>query len=160
MCRYYLDANVFIQAKNGPYGMDIVPSFWELLDDQSDAGVICSSSIVYEELIKGNDELADWAKVRKGTRLFVEPSAEVQGFFHQIAAYVHDRYPEHQTQRFLAGADAWVIAHAKMENAVVVTHETLVNDYSNKPKIPNICKRFDVQWTNSYQMLRELGARF
>jgi len=160
MCRYHLDANVFIQAKNGPYGMDIAPSFWKLLDDQSDAGVICSSTMVYEELATGNDELAAWAKARKGTRLFVEPSANVQQVFYQIAAYVHERYAEHQVQRFLAGADAWVIAHAKVENAVVVTHETLVNEYSEKPKIPNICKYFDVDWVNAYQMLRVLGARF
>lgn len=160
MCRYYLDANVFIQAKNGPYGMDIAPSFWKLLDNQSDAGVICSSTMVYEELATGNDELADWAKARKDTQLFVEPSASVQGLSNKIAAYVHTRYSEHQAQRFLAEADAWVIAHAKVENAVVVTHETLVNEYSDKPKIPNVCKRFDVEWVNVYQMLRELGARF
>ena len=58
MCRYYLDANVFIQAKNGPYGMDIAPSFWKLLDEQSEAGVICGSSMVYKELVAGDDELA------------------------------------------------------------------------------------------------------
>jgi predicted nucleic acid-binding protein len=160
MCRYCLDANVFIEAKNGPYGMDIAPSFWRLLDSQAKAGVICSSTMVYEELATGNDELADWAKARKGTRLFVEPSAHVQGLFNQIAAYVHTQYPEHQAQKFLAGADAWVIAHAKADNAIVVTHETLVNEYSEKPKIPNVCKRFDVEWVNAYQMLRVLGARF
>jgi len=49
MCRYYLDANVFIQGKNGPYGMDIASSFWKLLDSQAEAGVICSSRMVYED---------------------------------------------------------------------------------------------------------------
>ena len=160
MCRYYLDANVFIQAKNGPYSMDIVPSFWNLLDKQAKAGVVCSSTTVYVELVAGDDELADWAKERKGTGLFREPSADVQRFFNQIAVYVHTRYIEHQAQEFLDGADAWVIAHAKVEDALVVTHENLVNEYSKKPKIPNICRHFDVAWLNVYQMLRELGARF
>ena len=160
MCRYYLDANVFIEAKNGPYGMDIVPSFWKLLDDQSEAGVICSSTMVYEELATGNDELADWAKQRKNTDLFRDPCEDVQRIFNQIATYVQGRYPEHQAQRFLSGADAWVVAHAEVEDAVVVTHEALVNEHSEKPKIPNICKRFGVEWVNAYQMLRELGARF
>jgi predicted nucleic acid-binding protein len=160
MRRYYLDANVFIQAKNGPYSMDIVPSFWRLLDKQAEAGVICSSITVYAELAAGDDELADWAKERKGTDLFQEPSANVQRFFNQIAVYVHARYAEHQAQEFLDGADAWVIAHAKAEDALVVTHENLVNEYSKKPKIPNICKHFAVKWLDTYQMLRELGARF
>lgn len=160
MCRYHLDANVFIQAKNGPYSMDIVPSFWRLLDKQAEAGVVCSSITVYAELATGNDELADWVKERKGTGLFREPSADVQRFFNQIATYVQARYAEHQAQEFLAGADAWVIAHAKAENALVVTHENLVNEYSKKPKIPNICRHFGVEWLNVYQMLRALGARF
>ncbi len=160
MCRYYLDANVFIQAKNGPYGMDIAPSFWKLLNKQSEAGVICSSSMVYKELVAGDDELAAWAKERKRTGLFRDPSEDVQRFFNQIATYVQARYPEHQAQEFLNGADAWVIAHAKAENAVVITHETLVNEYSTKPKIPNICRYFKVDWLNTYQMLRNLGVRF
>jgi len=109
MCPYYLDADVFIQAKNGPYSMDIVPSFWRLLDEQAEAGVICSSTTVYAELAAGDDELADWAKERKGTGLFREPSADVQRFFEQIATYVHAQYAEHQAQAFLDGADAWVI---------------------------------------------------
>lgn len=160
MCRYYLDTNVFIQAKNGPYSMDIVPSFWRLLDNQSAAGVICSSTMVYEELVTGDDDLAEWAKVRKDTRLFREPSVNVQKVFNQIAVYVHTHYPEHQAQAFLDGADTWIIAHAKVESALVVTHENLVNEYSKKPKIPNICRQFGVGWVDTYQMLRDLGARF
>ena len=100
MRRYYLDANVFIQAKNGPYSMDIVPSFWRLLDKQAEAGVICSSMTVYEELAAGKDKLADWAKQRKGTGLFREPSADVQRFFNRIAVYVLAQYAEHQAQAF------------------------------------------------------------
>lgn len=140
--------------------MDIAPSFWRLLDKQAEAGVICSFTTVYAELADGDDELADWVKKRKGTGLFREPSADVQRFFSQIAVYVHARYAEHQAQEFLDGANAWAIAHAKAEDALVVTHENLVNEYSKKPKIPNIRKYFDVEWLNAYQMLRELGARF
>ena len=140
--------------------MDIAPSFWRLLDEQAEAGVICSSTVVYRELVAGDDELTIWAKQRKGTGLFRDPSEDVQRVFNEVAVYVQTRYPEHQSQTFLDGADAWVIAHAKVEDAVVITHETMVDDYSKKPKIPNICKRFDVNCLNTYSMLRNLGARF
>ena len=40
MQRFCLDSNVFIQAKNGPYGFDIVPAFWEFLDKKAEEGII------------------------------------------------------------------------------------------------------------------------
>jgi hypothetical protein len=33
MCKFLLDADVFIQAKNGPYAFDIAPGFWQGLQD-------------------------------------------------------------------------------------------------------------------------------
>ena len=158
MRRYCLDANIFIQAKNGPYGFDIVPAFWALLDREFSNEVIFSSRMVYEELSVGGDELASWVQQRRN--FFIQPNQEVQKTFQSIANYVSQNYPNHQAQLFLGGADPWVIAHAKMEKAVVVTHEVLVPTTSTKVKIPNICRQFDVEYMNPYQMLRELKAKF
>ena len=152
--RYCLDANVFIQAKNGPYGLDFAPSFWEFLDAQVDAGAVFSSRIVFEELSEGEDGLSDWVKARKDGGMFVEPDEKMQ------AEYVNNRYPVHQAREFLNRADPWIIAQAKIEGAVVVTHETLVDDKSAKVKIPNICVQFGVKYADTYQMLRALGAHF
>jgi predicted nucleic acid-binding protein len=158
--RYCLDANVYIQAKNGPYGMDIVPSFWEFLDEQADAGAICSSKVVYEELAAGGDALANWVKARKDGGMFVEPDEKIQAVFGDIADYVLDKYANHQARPFLNGADPWIIAQAKVEGAVVVTHERLVKNESVKVKIPNICVQFGVKYVHTYEMLRALGAHF
>jgi len=158
--RYCLDANVFIEAKNGAYGMDIVPSFWEFLDEQADAEAICSSRAVYAELAAGGDALADWVKARKGGGMFVEPDQEIQAVFGDIADYVMDNYADHQARPFLNGADPWIIAQAKVEGAVVVTHEKLVKHESAKVKIPNICVEFEVKYVHTYEMLRALGAHF
>jgi len=157
---YCLDANVFIQAKNGPYGMDIVPAFWDWLDRQAEAGKIYSSSMVYIELAAGDDELADWAHDRKDSKLFLEPGANVQQAFKEIADYVEKRYQEHYAAAFLEGADPWVVAHARVDGSIVVTHETLVPDDSSKIKIPNICRNFGVEYADPYRMLRMLEARF
>lgn len=62
MKRHCLDANVLIQAKNGPYGFDIVPAFWNWLDQQVSNQTIFSSIMVYKELSEGNDDLAVWVK--------------------------------------------------------------------------------------------------
>lgn len=160
MPRYCLDANTFIEAKNGPYGMDIVPAFWSWLDQQFDAGVLYSSMLVCDELTDGNDDLAEWAKLRKDSGIFVPPNDVVQVVFRQIADHVNANFPQPQAQAFLEGADPWVIAEAKVGNAIVVTHEILVPPNSSKVKIPNICQHFHVEYRKVYTMLRELNARF
>jgi len=160
MPRYCLDTNVFIQAKNGPYGFDIVPAFWEWLDQQVAAGNIFSSTTVYGELTDGEDELADWVRERRDSGLFIEPDTIVQQHFRDIADHVQQTYPTPQSQEFLSRADPWVISHAKAENATVVTHEIAVSTNSSKIKIPNVCNHFNVESTNPYLMLRDLNARF
>jgi hypothetical protein len=50
MERFVLDSNVFIEMKNGPYGFEIAPRFWEWIDREGEAGVLYSSSKVYREI--------------------------------------------------------------------------------------------------------------
>ena len=33
MPEYWLDSNIFIEGKKGPYGFDIAPRFWVLIDE-------------------------------------------------------------------------------------------------------------------------------
>ena len=40
----------------------------------------------------------------------------------------------------------------------VVSLEQRVKEDSNKPKIPNVCDYFGVEYANTYEMLRELGV--
>ena len=156
---YWLDANTFIQAKNGHYGFDIVPGFWEFLDQRSDEGVVSSSTLVYDELVSDfEDELADWVKERRGTNLFLEPDEAVQDALREIAQHVNENYEPNQAAEFLAGADPWLIAHARAQGGKVVTQEVRVGGNSKKVKIPNVCDAFGVESVNMYQMLRESGA--
>lgn len=159
MSRYCLDANVLVQAKNGPYAFDIVPRFWTWIDEMSSRGTIYSTTMVFNELAKGSDELSAWAKERR-VSLFVEPTEEVQKCLAEIADHVVSKYEAQQAQTFLEGADPWVIAQCKIDSTVVVTQETLVGFGSKKVKIPNICNEFDVQYLDTYGMMRALGARF
>jgi hypothetical protein len=158
MRKYCLDANILIQAKNGPYGFDIAPSFWDLLDQKIEKGLIFTSTLVYKELTDGNDELVTWVRGRKDSGCFIEPDKDVQEKLRAIADYVNKNYPQHEAAEFLSGADPWVIALAKVTNAVVVTQEKLVGNESKKVKIPNICRGFGVLYIDTYQMLRELKA--
>lgn len=148
-----------MEASKGPYGFDIAPGFWHLLDQQIQMGIIASSSRVFDEITPG-DDLFDWARNRRNSGLFVEPARVVQGVYGHIADHVQANYPSNQAAKFLRGADAWVIAHASITGGKVVTLEKRVPSNSTKPKIPNICDRFSIQTIDTYGMLRELGAAF
>ena len=162
LCRlpeFWIDTNVLIEARNGPYGFDIAPGFWTALDELSDQGQIRMSSLVYDELVAGvQDDLALWIRERRRSGLVVEPNATVQAELREIANYVSGNFLISRAASFLRGADPWVIAHAMVTNGVVVTQEARVPDNSTKVKIPNICTVFGVESISTYQMLRELGV--
>ena len=158
MPEYWIDTSVFIQAKNGPYAFDIAPGFWALLDRMNDEGRVASSTLVRDELLVGMDELAEWARERGETAMFVEPDPDTQVAFQEVAQHVSDRYAPNQARQFLAVADPWLIAHAVADGGKVVTMEARVPANSQKVKIPNVCDAFGVETLNTYDMLRELGA--
>ncbi|MFZ2899867.1 MAG: DUF4411 family protein [Saprospiraceae bacterium] len=157
---YCLDTNVFIQAEKGPYGMDIMPGFWDWLDQQVEAGMIFSSVMVYEELTAGTDNIAEWSKSRQNSPLFQAPSPQAQFIFTDISDFVVANYSPAEADYFLSGADPWVIAQAIEAGAKVVTMEKLAGPGARKVKIPNICQEFGAGWIDTYSLLRELGARF
>ena len=153
---------MFIQAKNGPYGFDICPAFWNWLIRQARAGTVYSSIMVYEELVNGDDELAEWVGRRENRSLFVGPNASVQAIYRSIIEKIraNRNYAPHHVKSFLDKADPWVIAQAKNDGSVVVTQETLAGMDTKKVKIPNICAELGVDYKDTYQMLRALKASF
>jgi hypothetical protein len=154
---YWLDANVFIQAKNGPYAFTLVPKFWIFLSEQLEQGTIRCSKMVYDELIDGNDDLAGWFKQRREKGLCHHANETVQQQYGSVANYVATKFKPHQAAEFLIGADGWLIAHAMNGDGVVVTQES-DRSHKSKIKIPTICKVFGVRCMNTYQMLAALEA--
>jgi len=157
---YLLDANTYIQAKNFHYRMHVVPGFWEWLDLQLDGSSIGSIHPVAEELIRGTDELAEWARDRKDRALGVDDEA-TQTAFGDIANHImsHPAFAEPHRTTFLEGADPWLIAKAVAIGARVVTHESKVTADSKKVKVPNVCEAFGVPYLNAYDLLDRLEAR-
>lgn len=160
MLDFWLDTDSFIQPKDGPYGFDIAPGFWDFLKKKAREGIIASSSEVYKELKQGEDDLLHWARQQQDEiGFFTEPDPIVQTIYREIAAYVNKKYPQHQSEAFLTGADAWIIAHAKAYGGRVVTFEKAAAPNSRKAKIPDVAANFGVNCLNVYEMVRDLGMR-
>jgi hypothetical protein len=161
---YWLDADAYIQSKdelNGPYTFKRVPAFWDYLSRQIDAGIVRSPKVVYNEIAKGNDNLADWFREREDRGLAIVGDARVHTWAGKISDYVVQRFGDRKAREFLRGGDLWVIAHAKAmgSDAVVVSHESL-RQQESRVKIPAVCIKFGVQRISIFAMLNQLGARF
>ena len=66
---YWLDADAFIQSKdelNGPYTFKRVPEFWNYLSRLVDRGIVRSPKVVYDEIARGHDELAELVQRKRG----------------------------------------------------------------------------------------------
>lgn len=159
--KFLLDSNVFIEAKNRYYAFDICPGFWDWMDGVCGADV-GSIRNVRDELIGGNDELAEWAKHRRDADWFLKvDDAHTQSLFATIAASVSSgHYYTHAVAKFLGDADSWLIAKAGAIGATVVTHE-LPNPHSKKRILmPDVCAMVGVSYLNTFDALRQLSAQF
>lgn len=163
MSGYWLDSDVLIYAKDNfaPFGVQQV-SFWNMLAPNIDRGVVKITRRNYREMTEGRDkidELALWLRTRKKEHACVSPSKEVQEFARKIGDYVYsnDLFFDRYRRRFSTGADPWLIAQAAVDKGAVVTRE-VSQPLSRDPKIPDICKQFDVKQTTLVNLIRILGS--
>lgn len=172
--RYVLDANVFIEAHQRHYAFDICPAFWDALHQQHELERVFSIDKVKAELIKvkGNvedqdgaleDKLSKWVQERVPNTFFMPTTDEQVSFpFRDMVTWVQNepQFTPQAKAEFSSVADGWLVAYAKANGLVVVTHEGYAPEAKKTVKIPNVCIEFDVDYCNTYDMLRELKQRF
>jgi hypothetical protein len=152
---------VFITAKNTYYGLDLVPAFWTWLENQADAGNVASTDLVYDELKNGGDDLAAWAKARRTLLFHVESaSAEVANHVAALGAWAQaEGYREHVIADFMDCSDPFLVGVAAESGFIVVSQETSAGSKRKKVKIPDACRPLGVAYENTFEMMRNLGAR-
>jgi hypothetical protein len=143
--KYVLDTNVFITAKNTYYAFDLVPRFWDELVRLAALGTLKSVDAVREEILRGKDDLAMWAK-QNATALFDSTDSEpVVECYQKVMTWVtnHPQFTPAAKASFASGADGWVVAYAMTHHATVVTLETRVDPLAkSRVKIPNVANQF------------------
>ncbi len=157
---YLIDSNIFIEAKNRYYAFDLAPSFWHFMDNAFAGSDVRSIIMVYNELVNGNDKLADWVKCRKSSTVFLEVSdTDTQAAYSSIAndLSTSTHYKSSGVAHFLSGADPWIAAKAKVLRATVVTHE--LYDPACKKRVPlgNVCHTEGVAVMDTFDFMRTLG---
>jgi hypothetical protein len=152
---FWLDTNVFVEAKNRHYPFERVPKFWSFLSQEIEIG---SPKYVYDELMSYKDQLTAWVKARKSKGLCVALDGKVQSKMNEIADHVASKYSRHKAGEFLSAADPWVIACAMHIGGTVVTQES--TSRRTKVRIPTVCQHFDVACIDTFKMLDWFNPKF
>ena len=158
---YVLDANVFIEAARRYYAFDIAPRFWQILIDHASSGQVFSLDHVKAELMRGKDELAEWAKNDFHESFVSTENDEVIAAYRRIMIWSQGqaKFTESAKVEFARAADAWLVAYAVAKGCIVVTHEQFNSESKARIKIPNVCQVFGVRYVDTFQMMRELGVK-
>ena len=152
--RYCLDTNIFIEAWNRFYSKDFTKGYWEILENLARKDIIFANIEVKKELEKVDDDLLKWVKDKS---FFKDINEDVQKYLKEILKK-YEKLLDHSKGRSIA--DSWVIAHAKVENATVVTLEKESEKPAERLKIPDVCKRENIKCIDIYDFIRELNIEF
>jgi hypothetical protein len=154
---YLLDADTFIQAKNGPYRFSVCPAYWDWLDREHKKGKIFSVRKIFEELIDRDDDLSDWIAQRES--FFLEPDEATHAGLKLLSEWAIKNYAPEGYTDFLASGDYMLVGHAIGQPYIVVTHERPANS-KTKVKIPNACAPFAVECIDPFELLSREQASF
>jgi hypothetical protein len=155
-----LDSNVFITAKNQYYDMQFCPAFWEWLDIKTAQNLVFSVEAVLDELVEGDDPLADWAKARR-EGFFLSPDEQTFPSFGKLTEWTISRnFHPAAKDDFFQKADYYLVAYAHAHGHTVVTHEMPDDASKKRVKIPNACIGLGVKFMSPFKMLKIEKARF
>jgi hypothetical protein len=152
---YVVDTSALMDWHDRYYPPDVFPTLVGFFDGLIDQGRLMSVEIVYDEVLKiASTGLQSWAKARRAifdpTKNHLTEALAIEG------AYPALKDPNAQFDE----ADAYVIALAQLQDAVVVTAETPAA-HKRKPKrsmyIPDVCAALGMTCISNLGMMRREG---
>ena len=139
---------------------DSFPSLWEKFNNSVFKGQYVSVKEVWLEVdsCHENDYLKEWAKEHK--RFFLPPSNDETEFISKMFNDVPHFQNLVNNKHIIGGkpvADPFVIAKAKVFKGNVVSEEKFKE---NAPKIPNVCKHFNIPHCSLKEFMKQEGWEF
>lgn len=154
--QFSFDSSSLIHAWNRAYRPTNFPSFWKLLEEAINAGVVVASVEVLNELSKKDDAVFEWCK-RMSAQLCVDIDDEQQ----EHLQHVMGTYPRLvDTVKGRSGGDPFVIALARIRQGeiVVVSEEDFGRRES--PRIPDVCRAEGIRCYKLADFIEDRGWRF
>jgi hypothetical protein len=107
--------------------------------------------------------LSDWVKENVPETFFKGTAGKsVVDAFRDMVKWVQNepQFNPEAKNEFASVADGWVIAYARAHGMIVVTHEEYAPHVKRKVPMPNVCIEFDLEYCNTFEMLRDLKVQF
>lgn len=151
--KYVIDTNA-LRTFFRFYYRQVTPELYDNLDKMIKNNELISVKEVYNEMERQHQKDSDILKELKNIKhIFLEPTNEeeiniVQDIYKNIN--FRNNIKEKNILNGRPVADAFLVAKAKIENAVLITSEKF---YPNAAKIPNMCEKYDVKYINYEQFL-------
>lgn len=158
--KYLLDTNVFIAAYKTYYAFDLAPSFWRILGEKSRTDDFAVIDKVKKELAAMEDQLFNWFDQNYEGEILSSNSATVVSAYGRIitkseASLKYMRKAKDDFADFNR-ADAWIISHAAVLPATIVTEETAYRpECKNRVLIPNVCREENIPCINFFDFMRK-----
>ena len=156
---YLLDSDSFIRSKQQHYAFDICPGYWNAVIAGFNKGRLLSVGPVREELLRGNDALAQWVEATLSPKFFLPiDDPKIVQAYKRIIKWANEcgKYKKAVVSQFAECADPWLIAAASVNGFQIVTYE--VSGSITKVKIPDAARAFGVKCIAPYSMLRQLSV--
>ena len=159
MLLYLLDANVLIDANRDYYPIERVPEFWEWIENAGESGHVKIPVEVYEEIIDGNDELAQWAKQESiKTALLFQEEVEVNSVSYATDnGYAPDLTDDEVEE---IGRDPFLVAYAlkdQVSRCIVTTEVSKPKRQRANRHLPDVCADLGVECCNTFEFVRALN---
>jgi len=166
--KFLIDSNSLITPFLNYYTFDFAPKFWKQIELYLKEETVVIMDVVYNEILKGEDELSDWLKLNLEEKLkcnnlkIIENYSNVLNYINQNDCYMHSKSLSYWAPKEIA--DSWLIAAGKAYNYTVVTFEKGYKQLSpkqpvKKPKIPDVCEEFGVSCISLFDMMRKLSIK-
>ncbi len=151
---YVIDTSALIDLWRVYYPPDVFPTLWERnLEEIIRKGLLIAPKEVYNELQQRDDDLWNWAKDHK--KMFIELDEEQAGQVKVIAR----RFPRLiDSEKTTPDADPFVIGLALSRSWTVIASES--SNPGGKPRIPDVCRNYDIKCIKLVEFLRERGWRY
>lgn len=148
---YSIDTSSTIAAFHQHYPINFFPTLWNKIEQLIRSHRLKMSQVVFEETMK-DPEIKQWCNQNQFRQyLYEEVDIPVQEKVREILA----EFPRLVDSRSgKSGADPWCVAYALItENCTVVTEENLTGSVK-RPKIPDVCMLFKVEYIKVVDLIK------
>jgi hypothetical protein len=152
--KYCIDTSSLIDAFRRWYPPDVFPPLWVKLESLIKSESLFSTIEVFHDIEAIDDDLLGWAK--KNKKMFIPLDIDQQNEVKRILSMFPNLI---QVRKKKSGSDPFVIALAKLKNAIVISSEKFSND-PNAPKIPTVCSNLRLRHMNLIQFFRNQNWTF